>query len=577
MSTNTAELLQAARCEDLKYEEIKILTVLGDFERSIVDRLKQAGSHLLQGARGVGKSMLMRQAEIEMDESYSDTKVLSVYINFKTSPLLEGVKISDKDAFQVWVGAKILQGLHQKLLFLTDAEGKHDEGADDPYQKIFKVKSTDNIQDFFIKNIHLIQNVAFNGGEVNIEDDFVSKVNDISFVRDTITSISESLKLERLIFLFDEVAHTFIPKQQEIFFEIYKLLHGNTIAVKAAVYPTVTSYGKNFEIGQDALVVSLDRFETGKHGLDTIKTLFRNILDKRLSGSANTVKKNILAKGELLDQCIYTSTGNPRAFFHILLKGIEKGYNVYGVQSAIQDYVDSELLPYHKQVAKRLPKFANHATLGYELIRNYIIPQIRDKNYKEKKSGYQSAFFTIDRDCSPNLKISLDLLCYSGILSKKGTVKIAGRRTGERYMVNLALMITEKAFDSPRIGDAVKALSLTDYREFSSSDPNILDFTESIKESSETCENCGVEVSLEAKFCSNCGAQIVRRPIIGKLLDDSVELLSITPKIAKRVKPIYAKVGDVLQASKEELMEIDYVGPVKSKQIKNAADEYISG
>ena len=137
MSTNTAELLQAARCEDLKYEEIKILTVLGDFERSIVDRLKQAGSHLLQGARGVGKSMLMRQAEIEMDESYSDTKVLSVYINFKTSPLLEGVKISDKDAFQVWVGAKILQGLHQKLLFLNILKP---EGVDDPYKKIFKVK-----------------------------------------------------------------------------------------------------------------------------------------------------------------------------------------------------------------------------------------------------------------------------------------------------------------------------------------------------------------------------------------------------------------------------------------------------
>ena len=52
MSTNIneAELLQAARCEDLKYEDIKDLTVLGDFERGIVDRLKQPGSHLLQGA-----------------------------------------------------------------------------------------------------------------------------------------------------------------------------------------------------------------------------------------------------------------------------------------------------------------------------------------------------------------------------------------------------------------------------------------------------------------------------------------------------------------------------------------------
>jgi hypothetical protein len=570
---NSAELLQAARCEDLKYDEIKDLTVLGDFERTIVDRLKQAGSHLLQGARGVGKSMLMRQAEIEMDESYSESKVLGVYINFKTSPLLEGVKINDKDAFQVWVGAKILQGLYQKLLFLNLIQS---ESLDDPYQKIFNIKPTDSIEDYLINNIHLIQTVAFNKTEAIVENDFISKVNDIGFVRDTIASISEGLKLSRLIFLFDEVAHTFIPKQQEVFFEIYKLLHGNAIAVKAAVYPTVTSYGKNFEIGQDALVISLDRFETGKHGLDSVKVLFRDMLEKRVVGNAG-IKKTLFSKGELLDQCIFTSTGNPRAFFHILLKANEKGYNVYGVQNAIQEYVDTELLPYHQQVAKRLPKFANHATLGYELIRGYIIPQIKERNYREKKAAYQSAFFTIDRDCSPNLKISLDLLCYSGILSKKGTVKITGKRTGERYMINLTLMITEKAFESNRIGDAIKALSLTDYREFSSSDPNILEFTEKIKEAGESCDNCGLEVSLEAKFCSNCGSPIARKPIISKLLEDSIDLLSIGTRIAQRVKPIYPKVGDVLQASKEDLMEIDYVGVVKSKSIKGAAEEYISG
>ena len=194
---NSAELLQAARCEDLKYDEIKDLTVLGDFERTIVDRLKQAGSHLLQGARGVGKSMLMRQAEIEMDEGYSESRVLGVYINFKTSPLLEGVKISDKDAFQVWVGAKILQGLYQKLLFLNLVKA---ESLDDPYQKIFNIKSTDTIEEYLINNIHLIQTVAFNKTDTRLEDDFISKVNDIGFVRDTIASISEGLKLSRIDF-----------------------------------------------------------------------------------------------------------------------------------------------------------------------------------------------------------------------------------------------------------------------------------------------------------------------------------------------------------------------------------------
>ena len=573
INLHEAELLQAARCEDLKYEEIKDLTVLGEFERGIVDRLKQAGSHLLQGARGVGKSMLMRQAEIEMDESFSVKRDLSVYINFKTSPLLEGVKIGDKDAFQIWVGAKILQAVHQKLMFLNLISPVT---GNDPYQKIFKVNSNDDVEKYLSDKVHLIQSIALGKDHQESDSDFLIKVNDISFVRDTVTEIIRSFKMNRLVFLFDEVAHTFIPKQQEIFFESYKLLHGNSIAVKAAVYPTVTSYGKNFEIGHDAILIGLDRFETGKNGLDNIRILFRDILLKRTSHKPQ-INKALFAKGDLLDQCIYTSTGNPRAFFHILLKANEKGYNTYGVQSAIQEYVDQELIPYHEQVGKRLPKFANHTILGFDLIRTYIIQQIKEKNYKQKKSGSQSAFFTIDRECSPNLKISLDLLCYSGILSKKGTVKIANKRTGQRYMVNLALMITEKAFESNKISDAINSLSLTDYREFSSTDGNILEFTEKIKESGESCEKCGQEISLEAKFCPNCGSAINRKPIISKLLDDSVTNLSIGEKIAKRVLASYPKVGDVLQATKDDLMEISYVGQVKSRIIKNAAEEYISG
>src|ERR1043165_2933868 len=107
MTTYTLDLLQNARSEDLLYDEIQQLTVLGDFESKIVETLKQSGAHLLQGARGVGKSMLMRQAETEMDSEFPTSKRLAVYVNFKTSTLLEGVKAEQRDAFQIWVGAKI--------------------------------------------------------------------------------------------------------------------------------------------------------------------------------------------------------------------------------------------------------------------------------------------------------------------------------------------------------------------------------------------------------------------------------------------------------------------------------------
>lgn len=44
------DLLQTARCEDLLYDQIKQVSVLGDFERRIIDSLKGSGANLLEGA-----------------------------------------------------------------------------------------------------------------------------------------------------------------------------------------------------------------------------------------------------------------------------------------------------------------------------------------------------------------------------------------------------------------------------------------------------------------------------------------------------------------------------------------------
>jgi hypothetical protein len=575
-STKELELLQAARCEDLKYNEIKDLTVISKYERSIVDKLKLAGAHLLQGARGVGKSQLLRQAEIEMNEEFATEKKLSVYINFKTSPLLEGVSINDKDAFQVWIGAKILQSIHKKLIFLNLI---NPENTNDPYQKIFNLGGTNITQEFLLEKIHQIQNFALAQNKADesekIGDNFLNHVNDINFIRETLLTLADKLNVERIIFLFDEVAHTFIPAQQEIFFGIFKLLHGNSIAVKAAVYPTVTSYGKNFEIGHDAILISLDRFDTGS-GLAEVRNLFREIFIKRTEEHL-ALRKRVFAKGELIDQCIYMASGNPRAFLHILLRAFDKGYSTYGVSSAIQEYVDAELIPYHNQVARRLPRFSNHVSHGLTLTRNYIIRAIRIKNSREKKTVTQSAFFTIDRDISPNLKISLDLLCYSGILTKKGTVKIAGKKTGQRYMVHLALMLAEKGFNTNKILDAIGALSLTDYREFSSSDSKIDEYAQLIKVGGDLCNECGEEISLEAKFCGQCGASVERTSLISVLLEDPISNLSITAGVRTRVAEQYPIVGDLLQATKDDLMNINYIGNVRSRMVKNAVEEYISG
>ncbi|HBL05809.1 MAG TPA: zinc ribbon domain-containing protein, partial [Clostridium sp.] len=369
------DLLQAARCEDLEYSQIQELTVLGYSERKMVDTLKQSGAHLLQGARGIGKSMLLRQAETEMDSEFHDNGKLAVYVSFKTSTLLEGVKAEQKDGFQVWVGAKILQALHEKLIVLGLIG---DENIEDPYHRIFGLTSAISTKTMLGEKIHLLQKLAMASNKesvlAEIGNDFIERVNDISFLHDSIKEIIEQLNINKIIFLFDEAAHTFIPRQQEIFFEIFALLHGGKIAVKAAVYPSVTSYGRNFEIGHDAIVIPVDRFETGEAGRKSDRELFRDLLNKRLPEKSG-LRKKIFSKGYLLDQCIDLSTGNPRAFLHLLNKTLDKGYNDTALLLATQEYIDKELLPYHQNLTKRLPKYINHIKVGMEMLRGYIIPQ----------------------------------------------------------------------------------------------------------------------------------------------------------------------------------------------------------
>lgn len=576
MSAKDFDLIHAARTEDLEDSQVSELAVIGKVEADVIAKLKFSGAHLLQGARGIGKSMLLRETESELDREFKKDRILAVYVNFKTSTLLEGVKADNKNAFQIWVGAKILQAIYEKLIgngvIVSDS-------SSDPFKRIFGVETIFGLKEALQEKIHLLQKLSKNENREEVLSklgkEFLDKVNDISYVLEIIKEIASEYNLNRIVFLFDEAAHTFIPEQQEIFFEIFKLLHGGKIAAKAAVYPSITAYGKNFEIGHDAILIALGTFEPGTAGRDASRKLYRELITKRIPDGK--LRKEIFSKGELLDQCIYLSSGNPRAFLHLFNRVYERGYTDRALLLATQDYVDQELLPYHQGLSKRLPKYSHHVKLGLDILREYIIPEIRKKNIREKKTQYQSAFFTLQRDMPPNLKLALDLLCYSGVLSKQGTVKIASRQTGQRYMVHLALLFTEKAFISNKFSEVISMISLTDYREFNSGDASFDNYLEQLKKTSEECQRCSSEIPPNAKFCPECGVKVEVKSIVGQLLDDSVRRISISALIADRVEPEYPLVGDVIHATRQEIMRIPYIKEVRSKMIKNAAEEYISG
>lgn len=404
------EYLEAARSEDLQADEVKDLSVVTDFERRIIDSLKSPGAHLLQGARGVGKSTLLRYTEIELDSTFSANRVLGVYVNFKTSTLLEGIEAGQKSAFQIWVNTKILQALHEKLIFHKLLNGVKDS---DPYKQVFGIASVEQTGTYLTEKLHQLQKLAFADDKdavINeIGRDFLDRLFDPASLADVLKDVVRQFLLQRIVFLFDEAAHTFIPSQQENFFEIFKLVHGGPISCKAAVYPTVTSYGRNFEVGQDAIILPLDRYEPAGHGKRLYRSQFRDIVDKRLPRTSRK-RKDVFGHGEVLDLCIDVSSGNPRAFLHILNSTLSRAWNDRAVSIAAQDYVERELIPYHVNLAKRLPKYAAHVNFGLDLLRGYIIPEIAKKNRSKSVTRYQAAFLQCLVTCR-QISASLWILC----------------------------------------------------------------------------------------------------------------------------------------------------------------------
>jgi hypothetical protein len=144
-------------------------------------------------------------------------------------------------------------------------------------------------------------------------------------------------------------------------------------------------------------------------------------------------------------------------------------------------------------------------------------------------------------------------------------------------MIHLALLSTEKAFSSTKLSDAINSISLTDYREFSSNDPQIETYLRELKEATDQCSTCSAPLQLNAKFCSECGAKVQTTSIISGLLDEPIEALSLSDRLKRRIQPHFPLVGNVVQAKREEIMQIKYIKEVRSRIIKNAADEFISG
>jgi hypothetical protein len=578
------DLIDLARAEDFTDEWFLRCFAETSRERDIIEKLKGPGAHLLEGPRGVGKSSLLKKAELELDDEFGRTRVIGVYVNFKASLLVAtGAPELGYDLFLCWVVAKILDAFYKKCRKLGFVSS---DRITQRYSRLFGVASSWN-PSALEENIRDLQSLTIAATQEARQEILkrlagagLERFANVESVADFVINMAADAQLGRINFLFDEAAHTFDEQQQQTFFQFFKLLHGGALAVKAATYPGITSYGGNFEVGHDAVKLSIS--STDENLLASRSALikhFRQLLEKRVSPSQY---KNMIRRGEALDLLILLSHGNPRIFLQTVSKWLSsKEFSKRNALACSNNFIGGELVSYHLGLKERLPRFSSHIDLGMALVKAHLVPEIQKKNEgKGPTPKIQTVYFTMESTIPFKVIKALRLLEYSGFAFSKGVVKIANRKQAPRFALHLGVAANEKVFHRSFSRDpdqAIRLLSSADYREFYTSDSR---FSQLVKDypSTEACPNNHPRES-DGPFCPMCGERFTIDKVIEKLLDDSVDTLALTKflknKLTNEIKA--ETIRSVLSSTETDLQKARYIGPVRSRIIMNAAEEYISG
>ena len=259
-----------------------------DTQHSHIDRLLDSEQYILEGSRGIGKTMLLRSAEIRATEEFGKESILAVWVNFEESLRIARIRIIDDsiDPFLQWTMGKIL---HETLKKIISLKPSCEDQLRCHLSSIFNGSTDEDYIDSFNTYVDLLDEYIKILEKGDIEDNSMlsnhSPSNKLSSILDNPVSFKafmlqliKDFKLERIVLFFDEAAHVFSHEQQEKFFTLFKALRNPQIACKAAVYPGITNYGKYFEKGQDAKELRIDWSSKNKDDISYI----RSILKKRI-------------------------------------------------------------------------------------------------------------------------------------------------------------------------------------------------------------------------------------------------------------------------------------------------------
>ena len=560
-------------------------------DSSKITRLLDSEQYLLEGSRGVGKTMLMKASMLKSQNEFGKNSILPVWVSFEESIRIERISIVSKtiDPFLQWTMGKIL---YETLNKLIQIKPKSIDNLNKKLSSIFEIP----INNTFEKYIILLNNYISILEKGDIENNTLlsahvpskelSKIldNPQSF-KDFLLSLINDSNLSRIIFLFDEAAHVFSYSQQEKFFTFFKTLRDPKIACKAAVYPGITNYGKYFERGQDAKELKVQWSPLN----DDDTKYIENIIKRRLKEYDIRYWNKLSSNQDVLKTLCICSNGNPRFAFHIIDE-LENNKAFKGNSISSQILINSIRSVFNikwkefETLKHRLIKYEKYIEEAESYVKETVLPNLRIWNDKQRKNKSKlSIGFYITTNAYDKLEKVFSVLSYSNIINIDHSKKSVGHHKQSYYItLNPSLLFTDLIIKDIKELKNI-SIAIENNQSYSESTTSIKELIENVSEVIYiecSNSNCDFKTTDENfKFCPKCGnkIEIKEEQSLYKILrSHGIENLKISRKIITRLKTKFNNIGEIYDAELNDI-RMHYIQNVRITIIKNSALEYMAG
>jgi len=372
-------------------------------------------------------------------------------------------------------------------------------------------------------------------------------------LKEALEDLCDELKIDRFILLIDEAAHIFSPENQRQFFTLFRDLRSHCLTCNAAVYPGVTSYGSSFQSAHDATMIQINRDFLSKEYLENMQDIVAKQANSTILRNINTNKENfaILA---------YAAAGNPR----LLLKTIAMAPKVNSnqVNEVIREFYRTDIWSEHTGLGEKYSGHQKVVDWGREFLETTVIPALATRNKSallEVKDT--SAYFWVHRNAPEAVKEALRILSYTGLVNEDASgIKATRAEIGTRYSINLGALFSAESV--PTRSCFLIAKNLTPKRM--------------------------IEYGANHSIFSSLVEYVETIPIVPSNFDLQEQLakpvteLDISEFQIRKLKELQLNsIKDVLSSNEERLQQAFLIGPVRSRQMRNAAMsavlEYLSG